>query len=134
MLDLIRSINIETAGYLSVTIISLVIISHGLIILKIIPYNWINGGRSESYEAQKKQSILGMLVLFITIPFLLIASNIVIIDLGSMADKIINIILWISVILLTISTIMQLLGTRFERYVMSITVFVLLVCVLRMTI
>lgn len=128
MLELIKSINIEVAGYLAVAMVVLTIIVHGLVILKVIPYTWINGGRSLSYESQKKQSILGIIVLVVMIPFLLNVSSIVSITIVS---SITNIILWIVVAFLLISTIMQLLGTTFERYAMSIVVFILLVCVLR---
>lgn len=134
MLNLIKNINIEVAGYLSVAIVLLTIICHSLVILQVIPYTWINGGRSVSYELQKKQSMLGIIVLLMTIPFLLIASNIVTISIGSLGASIINIMLWTSVILLIISVVMQLLGTTFERYVMSILVFILLVCVFRIAI
>lgn len=129
MLDLIKSINLEVAGYLAVAMVVLTIIGHGLVVLKVVPYTWINGGRSISYESQKKQSLLGIIVLIMIIPFLLIASNIVTVTIG---DSIINIMLWVVVVFLVISTIMQLLGTTFERYVMSVVVIILLVCVLRM--
>lgn len=134
MLNLIKSINIEVARYMSVAIVLLIIICHSLVILQVIPYTWINGGRSVSYELQKKQSMSGIIVLLMTIPFLLIASNIITIPIGGIGASIINIMLWTLVILLIISFVMQLLGTAFERYVMSILVFILLVCVLRIAI
>lgn len=134
MLDLIRNIDITLAGYLSVAMLSLVILGHALVILKVIPYTWINGGRSVSYEAQKKQSIIGIIALLANIAFFLVASNIISVDMGSMGNKIIDIILWILAILFMISTVMQLLGTKFERYVMSVIVLILLVCIFRMII
>ncbi|RDY25470.1 hypothetical protein CHL78_018020 [Romboutsia weinsteinii] len=131
MLDLIKSISIEVSGYLAVMMLVLIIIVHGLVILKILPHTWINGGRSTSYESQRKQSMLGIIVLTLTILILLIASNIITVSIPSILSSIINTILWIMVILLAISTVMQLFGTYFEKYVMSIIAFILLVCVLR---
>ncbi|CEP40602.1 hypothetical protein [Paraclostridium sordellii] len=43
MLQLIQSINIKIAGYLGVFMVVIIMISHGLVILKVIPYTWING-------------------------------------------------------------------------------------------
>ena len=109
----------------------LIIIVHGLVILKILPHTWINGGRSTYYESQRKQSMLGIIVLTIAILILLIASNIITVSIPSILSSIINTILWVMVILLAVSTVMQLFGTYFEKYVMSIIAFILLVCVLR---
>lgn len=131
MLDLIKSISIEVSGYLAVIMLVLIIIVHGLVILKILPHTWINGGRSTSYESQRKQSMLGIIVLTIAILILLIASNIVTVSIPSILSSIINTILWVMVILLAVSTVMQLFGTYFEKYLMSIIAFILLVCVLR---
>ncbi|WP_373598674.1 hypothetical protein [Paraclostridium bifermentans] len=47
----------------------------------------------------------------------------------SIVFNIINILLWIMVVSLVANTIMQLMGTKFERYVMSIIAFILLICV-----
>ncbi|MGX4599106.1 hypothetical protein [Faecalimicrobium sp. JNUCC 81] len=134
MLDLIKGISVEVAGYLAVTMLVLIIIVHGLIILKILPYTWINGGKSTSYESQRKQSILGIIVLTISIVLLLVASEIITVSIPSILFSIVHIVLWIMVILLVVSIIMQLLGTYFEKYVMSIIAFILLVCVLRIAI
>lgn len=131
MLELIQSINIKIAGYLAIFMVVITMISHALVILKVIPYTWINGGRSTSYEDQKKQSMVGMIVLIITIPFLLISSSIITINMNNIWCIIISAVLWILVLMLIISIIMQFLGTNFERYVMSIVAFTLLVCVLR---
>ena len=131
MLSLIKSISIEVSGYLAVMMLVLIIIVHGLVILKILPHTWINGGRSTYYESQRKQSMLGIIVLTIAILILLIASNIITVSIPSILSSIINTILWVMVILLAVSTVMQLFGTYFEKYVMSIIAFILLVCVLR---
>lgn len=132
MLDLIKSIDIEVAGYVAVGMIVVTIVLHCLLILKVVPYTWVNGGRSASFEAGKKASIIGVVALLITITFVLIASNIMPINISGIWVSVRGIILWIVVGLMILSTIMQLLGTRFERYVMSIVVFILLISVLRM--
>lgn len=131
MLDLIKNIDIKVAGYLAFTMLALIIMVHGLVILKILPYTWINGGRSISYELQRKQSIVGIIVLIITMLLLLVESNIIAIGIPGILFNVINVVLWITVVSLAVSVVMQLFGTTFEKYVMSIIAFILLVCVIR---
>lgn len=128
-MELIEHSNTYISVYIAILMLLLTIIIHGLVIFKKIPYTWINGGRSKSYEAQRKQSIVGIISLIIVIPILLVAGNIITVNFPSIVFSIINILLWIMVVSLVANTIMQLMGTKFERYVMSIIAFILLICV-----
>ncbi|MDP3446099.1 MAG: hypothetical protein Q8T08_24825, partial [Ignavibacteria bacterium] len=59
MLDKISQ---RTVRILIVLFYSLTIFIHILIIARIIPYLWVNGGMSQSYEAQVIQSIVSILI------------------------------------------------------------------------
>ena len=58
MLDKIRKINIKKAGICSVTIGIINIIVHILIITQTMPYTWVNGGRSVSFELASCQILV----------------------------------------------------------------------------
>ncbi|AJA47027.1 hypothetical protein CPAST_c09270 [Clostridium pasteurianum DSM 525 = ATCC 6013] len=57
MLDKIRKVHIKKAGICSVTIGVINIIIHILIITQIMPYTWVNGGRSGSFELARQTSL-----------------------------------------------------------------------------
>lgn len=116
MLDKISQ---RTVRILIVLFYSLTIFIHILIIARIIPYLWVNGGMSQSYEAQVIQSIVSILIviaIFIYV-WIMFAPN----------KKIKN---WQKRILYGIAAlwglglVQQLFGTPFERYTMSIVVAV----------
>lgn len=106
---------VKKITFLILTFYLISVAVHLLVILKVIPYYWINGGLSESYESQTKISILSMVV---------------IIGLGIFCWKLIKtrkspsnfqmIFLYIITFFWVISLIMQLAGTNFERYFMSL--------------
>ena len=50
MLEALRKINMKTAVFMGMCFYSLTILIHVLIISGIIPFTWVNGGRSESYR------------------------------------------------------------------------------------
>lgn len=88
---------------------------HLLIIGKVISYNDVNGGRSSSYEAQRKTSIFSIVILLTGIMYLI--SNLLFSD---FSDSILNhIIIGILSFYWLIGFFMQLMGTKFERYYLS---------------
>ncbi len=90
-----------------------VILTHLMIIVKIIPYDWVNGGRSASYELQLTQSILSAILVLIALS---IAWKLSSPEPGE--NK--HIIFIVMTIIYSIPLISQFTGTDFERYVMSI--------------
>lgn len=88
---------------------------HLLVIFKVIPFNNINGGRSQSYDVQMKTSIISIFVLIIGLLYLI--SNALFNQFSeSLANKIILIVISIYWIL---GYIMQMLGTKFEKKYVS---------------
>lgn len=99
-------------GYLFYGIVLLI---HVLIIAKVIPYEWINGGRSESYDAQLQLSISNLVVAVLGFIYVFIIQKFKRLQ----VNKIFKIVKWVFVPFWLFSFVLQLLGTPFENYVMS---------------
>lgn len=87
--------------------------THLLVIAKIIPFYWVNGGMSESYNQQAVQSLVSIViigVLFIFVKKILQSKE---------TQKWHKIFLRTIIIVLVLGLVMQLLGTMFEKFVMS---------------
>ncbi len=85
-----------------------------LVLAKVIPYDWVNGRMSESYEAQAVQSIISILIILTIALFCR-----KILNLKSSPKKWQINTLYVITAFWTIGFIMQLLGTEFERYALS---------------
>jgi len=87
---------------------------HVLILKKKISYKIVNGGRSKNFEEQQKQSqasILIILVIFLYILYTMLFP--------SFRETIVFLIMTSLLVLLwLLGTVMQLLGTKFEKRVM----------------
>jgi hypothetical protein len=112
-----KNINLKLAAYINIVIALAVIILHIFIILQIIPFNWVSGGRLPTYEMQRQVSIISIIILLITIPINLWASKII---LKNKLIVLLKIMLYILFAYFSISIFMQILGTLFEKIGMSI--------------
>ena len=83
-----------------------------LVLMKVIPYNWVNGGASDSYEAQAIQSIFSLMIL--SIIFVYVAA-----DSKPQTNPMRQKILYAITLFWIVGLVMQLLGTTFERYFLS---------------
>jgi hypothetical protein len=110
-------INLKIAAFILIFINSLVIIGHILILLQVIPYNWVSGGLIASYEEQKQISIISIVILLCTIPINLWGANII---LKNKLHIVLKILLWVLFAYSCIGFCMQILGTLFEKTVTSI--------------
>lgn len=85
---------------------------HVLTIVKVVPHQWINGGRSPSYEDQAKQSKTSIIVLIVGLLFVLAG-----ILFPAFRTTLVHVIVVSMFTLMwSFGTVMQLLGTPFERY------------------
>ncbi len=84
-----------------------------LVIMKAIPYDWVNGGMSKSYEVQAVQSCISLVVLAGLFVFVL-----KMLTRGASSRKLR--ILYVITLFLLIGLTMQLLGTTFEQYYLSL--------------
>ena len=130
MKNKLYKISLPTAVWMSVIFYSLAITVQTLVITKVIPYNWVNGGFSESYDAQLALSINSIVLLVVMFVLTLIAGKVI----KTKLKKTITIICWIMSAYWLIGLIMQLIGTPFERFVISWTILLGLVSSLRLAI
>ena len=111
-------ISIETVIKLGYLYYAIVIVTHVLILLRVIPYQWVNGGRSVSYEAQTQLSFVSMAIGIAGLLYIFFTQRI--------KSLRYNIVFRIFTILVTLYWVlgffMQLLGTPFERFMLSLVV------------
>ena len=120
----------KTAVFLGIIFYSLTLLIHFLIISQMIPFTWVNGGRSESFAAQLPISVVNIVISIIGVIFTLIV--------GRMKrykyKKGITVICWFFVVLWSIGFIQQLFGTPFEKMVCSFVLLIGMISNLRMAI
>lgn len=111
--------NLNSARVLLVIFYSAAILTHVLVIAKLIPYSLVSGGMAASYNAQAVQSAVSIVVIGLFFLFTWKLSN------PSRVPK--NWqkrLLWLLTASWVVGFIMQVLGTSFERYVLSIVLLV----------
>jgi len=94
------------------------VLVHLLVVAQVIPYSWVNGGLSPSYEAQAIQSGVSIVVLGVLGMVVWGISKRT--QLRTWQKR----LLYALVAFWILGFVMQLLGTPFERYVMSVALFV----------
>ena len=124
MLNRLRKINLKKAGICSAVVGSINIIVHLFVIFQMIPYTWVNGGRTESLIAATELSIWSILITLINITIAIVASQIIPIKFNKIFGMALSIFLIITLPLSFIGVIQQLLGTMFEKTVMSVITIV----------
>ena len=130
MLVALRKINMKSAVFMAICFYSLTITIHVLIITGLIPFTWVNGGRSESISAQLPISIINIVISIFGGFFTLIAGG----NIRTKYKRAITVICWIFVVLWSFGFIQQLLGTPFEKMVMSLILLLGVISNMRMAI
>ena len=120
----------KTAVFMGIIFYSLTISIHVLIISGIIPFTWVNGGRSESFAAQLPISIINIIISIIGGVFTLIVGR----NIPYTYKRGITAICWLFVVLFSFGFIQQLFGTPFEKMVCSLILFLGVISNLRMAI
>lgn len=120
----------KAAVFMGIIFYSLTILIHFLIISKIIPFTWVNGGRSESFAEQLPISVINIVISFIGVVFTLIVSRIKLYK----YKRGITVICWFFVVLWSFGFIQQLFGTPFEKMVCSLVLLIGVISNLRMAI
>ncbi len=131
---MLKKIDLRQAGLINILMNLLAIIVHLLVIFQFMPYNWINGGRSATYEIALQTSINSIPILIIYALISLLASGIFQIKWNNITKIIISILLWIITISTSFGLILQLLGTPFEKFVMSIVCVISIITTIRLAI
>lgn len=130
IIEKLRKISMRTALFMGIIFYSLTILIHFLIINEIVPFTWVNGGRSESLAEQLPISFINIGIAIIGGVFTLIVGRFKL-------DKYkrgITVICWFFVVLWSFGFIQQLFGTPFEKMVCSLVLLIGVISNLRMAI
>ena len=126
----LRKINMKIAVFMGIIFYSLTISIHLLIISEIIPFTWVNGGRSESFAAQLPISIISTIIAIIGGVFTVIIGR----NILYKYKRGITVICWFFVVLWSFGFIQQLFGTPFEKMFCSLILLLGVISNLRMAI
>lgn len=124
MLDKIRKFDLKKAGYGGCIIGLFNIMVHMLVIFQIIPYTWVNGGRTASLVVAQEISVSSIIITVINILIALVATQIIPIKLNRIAGITLSAFLILTLPLSFIGIIQQFLGTMFEKIVMSVVTII----------
>ncbi len=119
MLEWIRKFDLKKTGFVNVSVCFVNIIVHVLVILKVLPFQWVNGGRTESYEMACQISVASIVVMIVCILITLIACKIIPLKLNRFLGIALSVLLIAMLPLSLLSVVQQFLGTLFEKCVMS---------------
>lgn len=111
-------LNLRTLSLLGVTFYSLAIITHILILLKVIPYNLVNGGRSTSFDEQAHLSLVNIAIAVVGSLFMVLMY----VNSGLTRHWLGLVIFGAITLFWLLGFVMQLLGTPLEKSVMSVIV------------
>ncbi|MFP7478478.1 hypothetical protein [Terribacillus saccharophilus] len=120
----------KTAVLLGICFYAFTILLHILVISGIIPYTWVNGGRSDSFAAQFQLSIISMIICMIGGLFTFFVAG----NKAGRFNRGITIVCWFLVVLCSVGLIQQLLGTAFEKGVCSFIVLLGIISNLRIAV
>ena len=124
MLEWIRKFDIRKAGICSVVSHGIGIVLHILVIANIIPYLWVNGGRTETFAAAQQISTSSIIMLLVNILITLIASRIIPVRLNKFWGILLSTFLVITLPVTLVGVIQQFLGTTFEKCVTGIVTII----------
>ncbi|MGI2329323.1 hypothetical protein [Planococcus sp. YIM B11945] len=130
MLEKLRKVKLKTAVLMGLCFYALTILIQVLIMTGMIPLTWVNGGRSESLETQLPLSIVNILISIIGVAFTIMVGR----NMFRRYKSGITIVAWIFVALWSFGFIQQLLGTPFEKMVMSLLLLLGVISSIRMAI
>jgi hypothetical protein len=130
MLENLRKINMKTAVFLGICFYSLTTLLHVLIISSVIPFTWVNGGRSDSFATQLPLSIIGIIICIIGGVFTLVVGG----NKQYKHKRQRTVLCWFFVVLWSFGFLQQLLGTPFEKMFCSLLLILGIISNLRMAI
>ena len=124
MINKIREYSLRKSGICSCLVDLINIVFHILVIIQIIPYKWVNGGRTESFIGAKELSTSSIIVTIVSILITLIASRIISLKLNQFWGIALSVFLIVTLPFGFIGIIQQFLGTTFEKYIMGLVTII----------
>jgi len=130
MLEKLRKIKMKTAVIMGVCFYLLTIFLHVLIISNVIPFTWVNGGRSDSFDTQLSISIISIIICIVGGIFTLFVGG----NTRYKHKRQRTVLCWIFVVLWSFGFFQQLLGTPFEKMFCSFLLILGIISNLRIAI
>jgi len=134
MRNILKRLSLKQAANACCIVMLIAITVHISVLLDLIPYNWINGGRISSMQETTRISVFGIFTLSVGAVISLTAGDIIPVKLRKLGLFILRVYLWMQTIFMGVSIFMQLLGTPFEKYFLSIVVLIGFISSLRLVI
>ncbi|MBO4404916.1 MAG: hypothetical protein J5780_06270 [Treponema sp.] len=119
-IERVRQFSLKKAGYINLTIAVINILIHVFVMAGILPYTWVNGGRTENYEAACSIAFSSIIVIAVTMLLTLIASGIIPVKFNRFFGIFLTVILIVLLPFSFIGIVQQFLGTLFEKCFCSI--------------
>lgn len=116
----IRKISLQKAGVCSCVIGLMNILVHSMVIFSIIPFSWVNGGRTDTLETARNLSLSSIGLTLVNILIVLIASQIIPVKMNKFFKIALSVFLIATLPMSFLGIIQQFMGTTFEKCVMSI--------------
>lgn len=133
-LEQIRRISLKKTGYISIILSVLNLFLHIAVLLQLLPYTWVNGGRTASFEAACQVSVASMVLTTMKVLFILFASQIIPVKINRFWGAAISFIMIIMLPFDIVGIIQQFLGTTFEKCVTSVITIAILITDFRIAI
>ena len=124
MLEKIRSTSLKKAGYISIAVGMINIVLHILVITAVLPYQWVNGGRTASYTDAVSISSSSIVITVISMFITLLAAQIIPVHFNRFFGIALSVFLIATLPFDVIGIIQQFLGTPFEKCFTSILTIV----------
>ena len=123
----LQKLSLQNAKKIAYSFYAVSIMIHVLVITKVIPYTLVNGGRSESYDAQLQTSKANIIALLVMPPALWL-----VLERPKFQPYARKPAMYVVVFFLGLGFVMQLLGTWFEKLVIAPIMLVGLIAMLRL--
>ncbi len=124
MLAWLRKFDLKKAGMISVTVGVINVLLHVLVIAGVVPFGWVNGGRTATFEEARGISGSSIVMTLINILIALVASQIIPLKLNKFWGIVLSVFLIGTLPLTLVGVSQQFLGTMFEKCVMGIITIV----------
>jgi len=108
-----KSVSRKAAGYAGAAAFLCTCATHIFVLCKVIPFNWIGGGRAETFEAARSMSAVSIIILLAFAVVTLLAGK-------RAAGKALAVALWLMFGYMCVNIVLNFLGTAFEKSVMNI--------------
>jgi len=108
-----KAVSRKAAGSAGAAAFLCTCLTHILVLCKVIPFNWIGGGRAETFEEARSMSAVSVAILLAFTVITLLAGK-------RAVGKVFRVVIWLIFAYMCVNIVLNFLGTAFEKSVMNI--------------